>query len=115
MDIKRQLEQYKATGLTPEEIKDHEEMFKAYRHVCGGMSPEEVKNRIEFTEALVDAWEGNAIKAQEIIKRLFKLLKGGTSEIRGSHAIDTNNPLTAPILSTMVEAGREALKGGVSE
>lgn len=34
---------YEDTGFMPEEIADHEEMFKAYRHVCGGKSPEEIK------------------------------------------------------------------------
>lgn len=38
-----ELKAYRDTGLTPEEIKDHEEMFKAYRHVCGGKSPEEIE------------------------------------------------------------------------
>ncbi len=38
---------YRNTGLTPGEIKDHEEMFAAYRHVCGGKSPEEIRNLID--------------------------------------------------------------------
>ena len=37
---------YEDTGLTPDEVKDHEEMFKAYRHVCGGKSPEEIQQMI---------------------------------------------------------------------
>lgn len=37
------LAEYESAGLSPAEITDHEEMFKAYRHACGGLSPEEVK------------------------------------------------------------------------
>ena len=33
---------YEDTKLTPAEITDHEEMFKAYRAVCGGKSPEQI-------------------------------------------------------------------------
>jgi hypothetical protein len=40
--ILQRLAEYEDTGLTPEEIAEHEEMFKAYRHVCGGKSPEEI-------------------------------------------------------------------------
>ena len=43
---------YEDTGLTPEEIKDHEEIFKAYRHVCGGKSPEEIPRWIPVGERL---------------------------------------------------------------
>lgn len=38
------LRNYENTGLTPEEILDQAEMFRAYRHVCGGKSPEEVES-----------------------------------------------------------------------
>lgn len=33
---------YEDTNLMPEEIAEHEEMFQAYRHVCGGKSPDEI-------------------------------------------------------------------------
>ena len=36
------LGEYEDAGLEPSEIAEHEEMFKAYRHACGGMSPEEI-------------------------------------------------------------------------
>lgn len=36
-------------------------------------------------------------------------LKGSLSEIRGSHNVDMDNHLTASIINTMVEAGKEAL------
>lgn len=42
---------YEDVGLEPEEIKDHEEMFAAYRHVCGGKSPEEIVHALELMEA----------------------------------------------------------------
>ncbi len=38
----KEYQRYRDTGLTPEEITDHEEILKAYRHVCGGKSPEEI-------------------------------------------------------------------------
>lgn len=38
----QRLAAYEDTGLTPEEVNDHEEMFAAYRHVCGGKSPDDV-------------------------------------------------------------------------
>jgi len=38
---------YEDTGLTPEKINEHEEIFKAYRHVCGGKSPQEINNLLE--------------------------------------------------------------------
>lgn len=53
------LAEYEKTGLTPEEIIINEELFKAYRHVCGGKSPEEIKN----IESERDYWRGEAIKA----------------------------------------------------
>lgn len=36
------LTQYEDTNLTPSDIADHEEMFKAYRAVCGGKTPEQI-------------------------------------------------------------------------
>lgn len=42
---------YEDIGLEPEEIKDHEEMFAAHRHVCGGKSPEEIVHALELMEA----------------------------------------------------------------
>lgn len=48
---KSELHAYRNTRLTPEEIKDHEEMFKAYRHICGGRSPEEIKRALELLDA----------------------------------------------------------------
>lgn len=36
------------TVMSPAEVADHEEMFKAYRHVCGGLPPEEIG---ELTQA----------------------------------------------------------------
>lgn len=84
--------EYEDTGLTPEEIKDHEEIFAAYRHACGGKSPEEIK-------ALIDADEA---------------LKHNVSNIRVSHNIDANNPITPSFLDMMVKRGKEALEGGRS-
>ncbi|CRZ34606.1 hypothetical protein DFR55_101372 [Herbinix hemicellulosilytica] len=52
------LAEYEDTGLTPEEIIEHEEMFKSYRHVCGGMSPEEVASLKEQR----DFWRNEARK-----------------------------------------------------
>lgn len=43
---------YEDTGLTPEEITDHEEIFKAYRSVCGGKSPEEISALIAERDTL---------------------------------------------------------------
>ena len=45
---------YRAIG-TPEEIADHEEMFKAYRYVCGGKSPEEVQQIFAEHKKLAEA------------------------------------------------------------
>ena len=42
-EMVERLAEYEDTGLTPDEIIEHEEMFKAYRHVCGGKSPEEIE------------------------------------------------------------------------
>ena len=41
------LAKYENTGLSPAEIKEHEEIFKAYRHACGGLSPEEIEEMRE--------------------------------------------------------------------
>ena len=41
---------YEDTNLTPAEMTDHEEMFKAYRHICGGKSPEEISETIKAKE-----------------------------------------------------------------
>ena len=46
-DKLRKCEKYESIGLEPEEVKTNEEMFKAYRHVCGGKSPEEIKEALE--------------------------------------------------------------------
>ena len=50
-EVLNRLAAYKDIGLEPEEIKDHEEMFAAYRHVCGGKSPEEIVHALELMEA----------------------------------------------------------------
>jgi len=45
--------------LNTQEIIEHEEMFKAYRHVCGGMSPEEVeslKQKIVYWRSEAQKW-----------------------------------------------------------
>lgn len=44
------LAHYENTGLYWHEIKDHEEMFKSYRHICGGKSPEEIKTLLDAEE-----------------------------------------------------------------
>jgi hypothetical protein len=49
-NIAEKLAEYEDTGLTPEEVKDHEEMFTAYRHVCGGKSPEKIKDLLDAEE-----------------------------------------------------------------
>lgn len=41
---------YEDTGFEPEEVKTNEEMFKAYRHVCGGRPPEEIKKALELLD-----------------------------------------------------------------
>lgn len=46
---------YKYAGLTPEKITEHEEMFKAYRNVCGGKSPEEISALIAERDTLKKA------------------------------------------------------------
>jgi hypothetical protein len=48
---------YEDTEMSPQEVKDSLEMFKAYRHVCGGKSPEEVKAIIERNSILQKALE----------------------------------------------------------
>jgi len=51
------LGQYEDTGLTPEEITDHEAIFKAYRNVCGGKSPDEISALIVERDTLKKALE----------------------------------------------------------
>jgi len=51
-EIMNRLSAYEDTGFTPSDIADHEEMFKAYRHICGGLSPEEVAKKINEASAL---------------------------------------------------------------
>lgn len=41
--LSNKLKAYEDTGLSPAEIIEHEEMFKSYRHICGGKSPEEIQ------------------------------------------------------------------------
>jgi len=169
-DLRHQLNEYRHTSLTPEKIKDHEEMFKAYRHICGGKSPEEIKRALELLDAdeqglllrtmckvgdlvyeantlrnivstykvtsiiimpgsinyrwqLIDGIYSNVNGFNEYAlgKSVFltreeaeKVLKDGTSKIRGSHNVNMDNPLTASIINTMVETGRKALKGNRS-
>lgn len=57
-DALNELQAYRDTGLTPEEIKDYEEMFTAYRHICGGKSPEEIEQIISDR----DYWKAEALK-----------------------------------------------------
>lgn len=45
------LENYEDTKLTPEEVKTNEEVYEAYRHVCGGKSPETIKKALELLYA----------------------------------------------------------------
>lgn len=40
------LQRYENIGSS-DEIADNMEMFKAYRHVCGGMSPEDIKELVQ--------------------------------------------------------------------
>lgn len=51
-DAADRLSAYEDTGLEPDEIKDHEEMFKAYRHICGGLTPDEIPHWIPVSERL---------------------------------------------------------------
>ena len=46
----QKLAEYEDIGLKPEEIKTNEEIFKAYRHVCGGRPPEEIKKALELLD-----------------------------------------------------------------
>jgi hypothetical protein len=50
------LAEYEDIGLTPEEIKAHEEMFTAYRHVCGGRSPKEVARALKLFDREQELW-----------------------------------------------------------
>lgn len=54
--IKR-LAAYEDTGLEPSEISEREEMFVAYRHICGGKSPEEAQSNFEELSAYRTAEE----------------------------------------------------------
>lgn len=53
------LSEYEDTGLMPEEIKDNMDIFKAYRHVCGGKSPEEIMQMIEEFAKLKSAFNSH--------------------------------------------------------
>jgi hypothetical protein len=56
--VDAELKEYHDTGLTPEEIKEHEEMFTAYRHVCGGKSPEEIEDQERVLTAYRHIFDG---------------------------------------------------------
>lgn len=59
-EVYQKLQDYEDTGLTPEEIMEHEEIFKAYRNVCGGLSPalvEEVERQEKEIATLKRALE----------------------------------------------------------
>jgi small-conductance mechanosensitive channel len=66
--LKDRLDAYKSTGLTPDEIRDHEEIFKAYRNVCGGKSPEEIQS-LQSENAQLRAKLDKAIEDMENCKQ----------------------------------------------
>lgn len=61
-----QLAAYEETKLTPEEIISHEEILKAYRHVCGGKSPEEISR----LHTLIEQQGRELNRRDELIRKL---------------------------------------------
>ena len=50
-ELLNRLAAYEDTGFEPSEISEREEMFVAYRHICGGKSPEEVRAALDELSA----------------------------------------------------------------
>jgi hypothetical protein len=105
------LAEYEDTGLTPEGIKDHEEIFSSYRHICGGRSPEDIKKALE----LLDAEE----KGLLIRIDCTGCIKNNLSECMGENCIrwvcNTMENRDYPLKDYYEpEAAEEALKGGAS-
>lgn len=67
-EMVERLAEYEDTGLTPDEIIEHEEMFKAYRHVCGGKSPEEIE-RLQSENARLKAELDKAVEDMRRCRR----------------------------------------------
>jgi hypothetical protein len=63
IEIVKRLAEYEDTGLTSEEIKAHEEMFTAYRHICGGRSPKEVARALKLLNVEKEGFPNITIKA----------------------------------------------------
>lgn len=61
-EMVERLAEYEDTSLTPDEIIEHEEMLKAYRHVRGGKSPGE----IERLQSELTAYKSTDLTPSEI-------------------------------------------------
>ncbi len=65
------LAEYESIGLTPSEIRQQLEEYKAYRHVCGGYAPEEIQkiiaehNRSEIEQRIATEKDKRAADAFE--------------------------------------------------
>jgi hypothetical protein len=86
--IVKRLAEYEDTGLTSEEIKAHEEMFTAYRHICGGRSPEEIAKALKLLNVEKQGFPNITIKAtiksekeNEEINKIKNYIWGITGEL----------------------------------
>lgn len=80
------LAEYENIGMTPEEIVDQLEMFRAYRHVCGGRTPEFVAQAIAYTEqqaeeekkraTMVDTMEDQVAKMMQAVQTAYQIIGG---------------------------------------
>lgn len=83
-DVITRLAEYEDTGLIPEEIKEHEEIFAAYRHVCGGRPPEEVKRALKLLDetngCIKIHYDGAEYTIKQLCDRLRRAEKASESQ-----------------------------------
>lgn len=97
-EMVERLAEYEDTGLTPDEIIEHEEMFKAYRHVCGGKSPEEIE-RLQSENTRLKAERDKAVEDLENLIDCYcacnycaNLMPDGACEVERKHGVCTCLP-----------------------
>lgn len=106
-NVAKRLFDYERTGLTPSEVADNEEMFKAYRHVCGGMPPEEISELVQAKQ------EGRLLpelpQDMDNLLEPLKLQSALNSEMRKLEFRKANRPKDVSILDYTIIAALSAV------
>lgn len=74
-DFVDRLAEYEDIGMTPDEIADQLELFRAYRHVCKGRTPEFVAQAIAYTEQQAHEEKKRATTVEPMEDQVAKMIQ----------------------------------------